>query len=234
MKANKNKYFNIRTGRIEWSDTSNVNYEINVIKDKVPPIPSTTYFPLTNTSVNPVYGNTGNTGQSINGQSYIFIPNDGLYFDSPPTNFTTLFYNNNSINDPDISGWNVSNITNMGTMFYRATNFNQPLNWNVSNVTNMNSMFSRATNFNQPLGNWDVSNVTNMNNMFSYAYYFNQPLSLWNVSNVTDMISMFYSASNFNQNISGWCVSNIPSPPNNFKYGSALTVPNEPKWGTCP
>ena len=49
-----------------------------------------------------------------------------------------------------------------------ASSFNQPLNdWDVSNVTDMNSMFSDASSFNQPLNDWDVSNVTDMNWMFS-------------------------------------------------------------------
>jgi surface protein len=55
------------------------------------------------------------------------------------------------------------------------TSFNKPLNkWNVSNVTNMCSMFCGATSFNQPLNKWNVSNVTNMNGMFYYAESFNQ------------------------------------------------------------
>ena len=35
-------------------------------------------------------------------------------------------------------------------------------NWDVSNVTNMNSMFANVNFFNKPLNNWDVSNVENM------------------------------------------------------------------------
>ncbi len=39
-----------------------------------------------------------------------------------------------------------------------ASSFNQPLNkWNVSNVTDMWSMFNDARAFNQPLNNWNVS-----------------------------------------------------------------------------
>jgi surface protein len=81
----------------------------------------------------------------------------------------------------DISGWNVSNVTNMANMFFRARKFNQPLNnWNVSNVTNMRGMFMLASDFNQPLNNWNVSNVTNMEKMFHGASDFNQPLNNWN------------------------------------------------------
>ena len=50
--------------------------------------------------------------------------------------------------------------------------FNQPIgNWDVSNVTNMFSMFSNAAAFNQPIGDWNVSNVTNMAYMFNDSYF---------------------------------------------------------------
>jgi surface protein len=105
----------------------------------------------------------------------------------------------------DISGWNVSNVTNMANMFFRARKFNQPLNnWNVSNVTNMRGMFMLASDFNQPLNNWNVSNVTNMEKMFHGASDFNQPLNNWNVSNVNDMRSMFEEAASFNQPLNDW------------------------------
>ena len=86
-----------------------------------------------------------------------------------------------------ISDWDVSNVTDMSFMFWKATSFNQPLNnWDVSKVTNMKGMFYWATAFNQPLNNWDVSKVTNMQNMFQKASSFNQPIGDWVVSNVSD------------------------------------------------
>jgi surface protein len=79
----------------------------------------------------------------------------------------------------------VSNVENMGSMFYKASSFNQPLNaWDVSIGPAMYSMFEFATSFNQPLSNWDVRNVFNMDNMFQGAEVFNQDLSGWDVSNV--------------------------------------------------
>ena len=39
-------------------------------------------------------------------------------------------------------------------------------NWDVSNVTNMSSLFYGARSFNQPLNNWNVSKVEDMAWMF--------------------------------------------------------------------
>ena len=51
--------------------------------------------------------------------------------------------------------------------FYKASSFNGNIsNWNVSNVTDMGSMFYNATSFNQNLSKWDVSSVFNQEYMF--------------------------------------------------------------------
>ena len=74
----------------------------------------------------------------------------------------------------DISGWDVSNVTDMSLMFYEASSFNGDLSkWNVSNVTNMQEMFGGAE-FNGDLSKWDVSNVTNMSDMFYKASSFDK------------------------------------------------------------
>lgn len=65
----------------------------------------------------------------------------------------------------DISKWNVSNVTNMESMFC-SSNFNGNItNWNVSKVKNMNVMFM-GSKFNQDISKWDVSNVEKMNGIF--------------------------------------------------------------------
>jgi len=74
----------------------------------------------------------------------------------------------------DISGWDVSNVTNMRGMFYGAVFFNCDVTkWDVSNVTDMSCMFAFSSNFNQDISGWDVSNVTDMKRMFAYATSFN-------------------------------------------------------------
>ena len=136
------------------------------------------------------------------------------------TDMNELFYfetESNPINQ-DIGSWDVSNVTDMYSMFFNCYEFNQDIsNWNVSNVTNMSDMFAGAKAFNQPIGDWDVSSVTDMSSMFGYNYQlidgylsvFNQPIGNWDVSSVTDMSGMFLQATTFNQPIDNWDVSNV-------------------------
>ena len=54
-----------------------------------------------------------------------------------------------------ISGWDVSQVTDMSWLFEWESTFNQPLDgWDVSRVTNMGSMFSGGAAFNQLRESW--------------------------------------------------------------------------------
>ena len=130
-----------------------------------------------------------------------------------------------SIFNQNVSGWNVSNVTNFSGMFFVAQLFNNgdsgnnganPLSWGSATLsaTDMSDMFHNAYAFNQRVDGWDVTNVTIMSNMFNNAYAFNngdpannqaQPLN-WGIKtgNVTNMYGMFEGANAFNQDISGW------------------------------
>ncbi|WP_179019233.1 BspA family leucine-rich repeat surface protein [Winogradskyella forsetii] len=121
-----------------------------------------------------------------------------------------------------INHWDVSTITNMRSMFSSCPLYNQPLdNWDVSNVNNMAWMFRGASAFNQSIDNWNVSNVNDMDSMFFYATAFNQPVNNWNVSNVTDMSGMFL-ASSFNQPLDNWDVSNVTDMSSMFLNATAF------------
>ena len=129
-------------------------------------------------------------------------------------------------NSGNMSGWDVSSVTDMSYMFCDASSFNQPIgDWDVSSVTNMRYMFSNALSFNQPIGNWDISSVTNMRFMLFDASSFNQPLNNWDVSSVTDMRFMFYGASSFNQPIGDWNVSSVTTMEEMFRDASLFNQP---------
>jgi len=109
-----------------------------------------------------------------------------------------------------ISAWDVSDVTNMSSLFYEASNFNGDISaWDVSGVTNMYAMFDLASSFNGDISGWDVSSVENMNSMFNLASSFNGDISSWDVSSVIDMYAMFAQASSFNADLTDWDVSSV-------------------------
>lgn len=73
--------------------------------------------------------------------------------------------------------------------------------WDVSKVTNMKSMFEHAMSFTSDLSGWDVGQVRTMVGMFDRAASFNSDLSTWKVSNIYVMEYMFHAAESFNSNL---------------------------------
>ena len=135
---------------------------------------------------------------------------------------TEEMFRDSSIN-ADLSGWDVSSITSMPSMFRGAAVFDGNLSgWDVSSVTDMSSMFRGAAVFNADLSGWDVSSVTDMYSMFRDAASFNQNVSGWDVSSVTDTPSMFQDAASFDQDLSGWDVSSATDMSSMFDGATAF------------
>jgi len=134
------------------------------------------------------------------------------------TNMSSMFERAHAFNQ-DIGNWDTSNVTDMSRMFTNASTFNQDIgSWNTSNVIDMSRMFLGAVTFNQDIGNWDTSSVLNMSWMFGHAYFFNQDIGNWDISNVTNMSSMFVRANAFNQNIGRWDILNVTDMSSMFAY----------------
>ena len=131
---------------------------------------------------------------------------------------------------PNLSDWNVSKVTNMTNMFNSASSANPNVSgWNVSKVTNMAGMFSSANSANPNVSNWDVSKVTHMNGMFNGASRANPNVSGWNVSKVTNMANMFFFATSANPNVSSWNVSAVTDMTGMF-FGTTNANPNVSSW----
>ena len=117
-------------------------------------------------------------------------------------------------NDIDVS--NIDSFYN-GKTFYKGIfaeikfKYIDISDWDVSNVTDMTSMFDGCEELESvgDISKWDVSSVTDMSYMFAFCKSFNQDLSCLDVSKVNSMIHMFFDCKKFNQDISNWDVSNV-------------------------
>ncbi|WP_353779575.1 BspA family leucine-rich repeat surface protein [Winogradskyella sp. 3972H.M.0a.05] len=147
---------------------------------------------------------------------------------NPWTSMDLAFVDCSNLNiiNPDIDTPDLSNVTNMASMFRNATSFNGNINsWDVGNITNMYELFRGATSFTQDLNGWDVSNVSTMQLMFEGASAFNGDISSWNVSGVENMNNMFRNASSFDQDLGNWDLSSINSI-NNMFFNATLSTAN--------
>lgn len=145
------------------------------------------------------------------------------------TDMGGMFAKASSFNQ-SINHWDVSNVKNMAGLFAGADSFNQPIgNWDVSNVTNMTAMFANAVNFDQPIGSWNTGMVSDMSYMFSSEgsnrHKFNQPIGNWNTSEVTNMRDMFSNATSFNQPIGNWNVSKVTDMSGMFNIAENFNQP---------
>jgi surface protein len=138
------------------------------------------------------------------------------------TNMNSMFWGATSFNQP-INHWDVSNVTTMRSVFFGATSFNQSLNnWDTARVTDMYKMFQGASSFNSAIGNWDVSKVLSMRGMFANTL-FNQDISMWNTASNTDMSYFFQNNTAFNQDISNWNTSNVTQMEGTFQNSDAFS-----------
>jgi len=128
---------------------------------------------------------------------------------SSVTDMRSMFFNSSSFNQ-DISAWDTSSVTGMRGVFNKADSFNQDISaWDTSSVTTMRGMFFKSSSFDKDISSWDTSSVTTMNGMFRGASSFNGDLSTWDTSSVTIMNDMFRDASSFNQDISAWQIDSL-------------------------
>lgn len=149
------------------------------------------------------------------------------------TNLKSAFQNTISLNDPDFVTWNTANVTDMSSLFFGASIFNQPIGgWNTANVTDMSGMFAYAYDFNQPIGSWNTAKVTNMASMFTWAQNFDQPLNTWNTGAVTNMSFMFNRAHLFNHPIGSWNTANVTNMSNMFANTTVFDQPIA-SWNTA-
>jgi surface protein len=131
--------------------------------------------------------------------------------------------------DQDLSKWSMGNAVNLSGMSGYCEKFSGRglSNWNISNVKDIGDMFYNASSFNGNISSWDTSSVTDANSLFCGARAFRKDVSCWDMSSCTDMDYMFYRALSFNQDLSRLDVSNTERTVTDFRQNlSAWDVSN--------
>ena len=111
---------------------------------------------------------------NYNGEEYKGNPN--TWDTSLIEDLSYVFFKKDQDNHPDISTWNVSNVTSMQGTFSNSTFNGELKNWNVASVTDFSYTFANNVVFNQELKRWNVQDATTMKSMFDNAYSFNQTI----------------------------------------------------------
>jgi surface protein len=131
-----------------------------------------------------------------------------------------------AIENFSVSGWDVSNVANMSSMFVNAviygpevsSVYNGVADWDTSNVLDMSYIFWQCFDFNEDLSNWNTSNVINMSVMFGDCKEFNADISKWDTLNVENMNGMFAGCTSFNCDLSGWDTHSVVDMGGVFAY----------------
>lgn len=119
------------------------------------------------------------------------------------TSLVRMFSGCTSLNDPNISSWDMSAVTDLYGMFINCTSFNQPVPWTLTNCKYIGYVFDGCTAFNQPL-NWTLTNLIEYTGSNSAGYVlrncvnFDQDLSTFTIGpNPIKMIGFMLGATSF-------------------------------------
>ena len=131
-----------------------------------------------------------------------------------------------------IENWNTTAVTTLSSAFYGGlgvvtNDFNKDISgWDVSNVTNMSNVVRAQPLFNQPIGAWDTSNVEKFIYCFYSATGFDQDMSNWNILSSWTVLGMFngvnLSTVNYDLLLVSWEAQLQGAYPNGVGYSSRV------------
>lgn len=167
--------------------------------------PNLTYVPYINTS------KVTNATRCFENMKNIEVIND--YYDwSSCTQFYS-FFENSGVKELDLSKWNVSNATNIYSMFKGCQELTKVdlSGWQFPQSKTLTGMFSTCTKLKEIKGvnEWNIENINDISNIFNDSTIISTiDLSKWNTSNITNFSYAFKNCSGLTElNISNWVIS---------------------------
>ncbi|WP_168900863.1 BspA family leucine-rich repeat surface protein [Levilactobacillus tujiorum] len=147
---------------------------------------------------------------------------------SQVTDMGNMFYGMRNLSKLDLTGWKTDNVTTMQWMFgedSQLTDLRLGSNWQTGQVTRMDGMFMGTGLRTLDLHSWDVSRVTNMTQMFWRCYYLTTlNVTGWQTGNVTNMAMMFRYVPASKLAVEQWDVSQVKRMEQMFAQTAASTL----------
>jgi surface protein len=150
------------------------------------------------------------------------------------TSFQHAFFGCTNLNITATGIPNITNVKDMSDMFQGCSNLSTVPNmgsWNVSEVTNMTSLFNNARKFNENISGWNTAKVVALTNTFNNASAFNQNLGGWKVnsigSNGINLSGSGMDCDNYTATLIGWnstCSTAKRLQANGLKYAPSLAA----------
>lgn len=150
----------------------------------------------------------------------------------------SMFYVNKLITTLDVSTWDTSNVTDLGSVFdedANLTNIRGIEDWDTSKVTDMGNLFSVTSLIKLDLSHWNVHNVKDMENLFwGDSNLISINVSNWTTSNVVDMKGVFSNTSELTSiiGIENWDTSNVTTMKQMFYGAASLQSLDLSRWNT--
>ena len=164
------------------------------------------------------------------------------FIDDDVTSLGCMFYGCTSLTSvpSNFKYWDTSSVESLWYTFGECTNLatvSALSGWDVSNVTDMAGLFhGTAITSVSALSGWDVSNVTDMGWMFAYCDKLSSVSSLsnWTTSALTDLECSFIGCDALTtvSDLNSWDVEHVTTVKNMFNNCDALTTADLSNWKT--
>jgi surface protein len=155
-----------------------------------------------------------------------------------PSSFNNVFFRffggGTTVEEIDVTGWDLSNASDINGLFGTNGSYGTNLNrivgldtWDTSNITNMSYMFQGCVGLTElDLSSFDTSNVTTMQAMFQGCIGLTSvDVNSFDTSNVTNMSTMFLNCSSLSTlDLSSFDMSNVSDMGGMFAESSSLTT----------
>ena len=147
-----------------------------------------------------------------------------------------MFNGCSSLTAIDLSGWNLNNVTIMGSLFQNCSGLTSVALPKVTSkkIQYMQRMFSGCSALTSvDLSGWNVENVTEMGDLFYGCYNLKDVnLSGWVPKSLTNIYRMFSGTGLENINLSGWNLEKVETIAYMFSYCTNLKTVDLSGWKT--